>query len=76
MPTPRAWSSQYDCENNRCHTPPEWSTDDVGSDVADEKMVIDGAALTTTDSVTPVTLSACDGPRLVPSRCHQWPSQD
>ena len=37
---------QSDCDNNRCHCPTEWCTDDVGSDVADVRLVaFDGLAL-------------------------------
>jgi hypothetical protein len=37
--------AQSDCDNGRCHCPSEWCTDDVGSDVADVRLVQDGVGL-------------------------------
>ena len=46
--------AQSDCDNGRCHCPSEWCTDDVGSDVADVRLVVlDGVTLMSADSVIP-----------------------
>ena len=56
--------AQSDCDNGQCHCPPEWCTDDVGSDVADVKLVVlDGVTLIRTDGVIPGIQYADDSVR-------------
>jgi hypothetical protein len=55
---------QSDCDNGQCHCPPEWCTDDVGSDVADVRLVApDGVTLVGAERVTPGTQHADDSLR-------------
>jgi hypothetical protein len=55
---------QSDCDEDRCHCPPEWCTDDVGSDVAEvRQVVLGGVTLISVDGVTPGILYADDSLR-------------
>jgi hypothetical protein len=55
---------QSDCDDNRCHCPPERCADNVDSHVTDVMpVVLDGVTLITAEGVGPGTLYADDSLR-------------
>ena len=55
---------QSDCDNDQCHCPPEWCTDDVQSSATDAKrVVLDDVTLITAAGVALGTLYGDDSLR-------------
>lgn len=48
---------QADCDDNYCHCPPDWCTDDISSDVTEVRLVVlDGVTLISAKGVASGTL--------------------
>ena len=55
---------QSDCDDNQCHCPPEWCTDDIESSATEVRaVVLDGVTLITAEGVGLGTLYADDSLR-------------